>query len=145
MKPLSLSLLLFINFVTVFAFAEAVLPKVRCHVSFRKNPYIGPVEPFKTIVIDAQKDLIWKNIPHGDFLFALKYDQNLSDGHFIKIYVWPIELKSPHSNDSISEIWYPLPDQIGDINFSLSGFTGLHYVYHPVKKSELQYACEYLR
>lgn len=105
--------------------------QVACHYTYGGETHILAAQPVKSPYAE-------KGIKVGSyFQFRLVFQNEPADMAAIKIYTYVERDEGPAL---IHQASFPYPPHSHVA--SRYGFTGLHFVYEPVRDSELQYWCE---
>ena len=108
---------------------------IACNSAYRSNVFV-PIETKQSVTLSSENGNA--ELAFRDLVFhAMYYKGSLYEERFLKLWV-----TTNNSEDELSSVVYQLSQTKKATNQILShGFTGLHYVYNPVSRSELQFWC----
>ena len=115
---------------------EPVIPvSIECTAAYRSSVTVG-IEQTETLVLSPNKEK--DQITFDDLTLHTWY----SDGTPYKLRTLKIWVSTSESSEELSSVLYQLSASRKLENQVVEhGFTGLHYVYHPATRSELQFWC----
>jgi hypothetical protein len=111
--------------------------RVTCTTAYRSN-VSNPIEETGSITVSAQEPE--QTVTYATMRFRVRYwPGSEGESRNLKLWVTPTESNALDLEATLYQMAPTdrLREQPGGF-----GFTGLHYVYHPQSRAELQYSCQ---